>query len=112
LSRRCPKQNTVARLSQIKRFSPPRSKFWAAYATALVGHLVLAVASYGEKLAILKISKILDCAYLHHSWQAYICMHKRTAWGCSRIPNAKKLAIIQAKMFKIWAKYTAAFTCK
>jgi len=38
--------------------------------------------------------------------------HKRTAWGCGRIPNAEKLAIIWAKMFKIWAKYTATFTCK
>jgi len=41
--------------------------------------------------------------------------HKRTAWGCRgccRIPNAEKLAIIWAKFFKIWAKYTATFTCK
>jgi len=40
--------------------------------------------------------------------------HKRTAWGCrgcGRIPNAEKLAIIRAKIFKIWEKYTAAFTC-
>jgi len=29
-----------------------------------------------------------------------------------RIPNAEKLAIIRAKTFKIWAKYTATFTCK
>jgi len=36
------------------------------------------------------------------------------AWGCrgcGRIPNAEKLAIIRAKMFKIWAKYTATFAC-
>jgi len=42
-------------------------------------------------------------------------MHKRTAWGCrgcGRIPNAEKLAIIRAKIFKIWAKDTATFTCK
>jgi len=29
-----------------------------------------------------------------------------------RIPNTAKLAIIRAKNFKIWAKYTATFTCK
>jgi len=36
------------------------------------------------------------------------------AWGCrrcGRIPNAEKLAIIWAKILKIWAKYTATFTC-
>jgi len=33
------------------------------------------------------------------------------AWGCSRIPNAEKLAIIWAKILKIWAKYTANITC-
>jgi len=41
--------------------------------------------------------------------------HKRTAWGCrgcGRIPNAEKLVIIWAKIFKIWAKYTATFTRK
>jgi len=41
-------------------------------------------------------------------------IHKRTAWGCKgcgRIPNPEKLAIIWAKIFKIWAKYTATFTC-
>jgi len=41
--------------------------------------------------------------------------HKRTAWGCrgcGRIPNAEKLAIIWAKIFKFWAKYTATFACK
>ena len=41
--------------------------------------------------------------------------HKLTAWGCrgyGRIPNTEKLAIIWAKNFKIWAKYTATFTCK
>jgi len=40
---------------------------------------------------------------------------KRMAWecrGCGRIPNAEKLAVIRAKIFKIWAKYSAAFTCK
>jgi len=40
--------------------------------------------------------------------------NKRTAWGCKgcgRIRNAGKLAIIWAKIFKIWAKYTATFTC-
>jgi len=40
--------------------------------------------------------------------------HKQTAWECrrcGRIPNAEKLAIIWAKIFKIWAKYTATFTC-
>jgi len=31
--------------------------------------------------------------------------------GCGRIPNTEKLAIIRAKNFKIWAKYTATFTC-
>jgi len=43
-----------------------------------------------------------------------ICTHKRMAWGCrrcGRIPNAEKLAIIWAKILKIWAKYTATFTC-
>jgi len=39
-------------------------------------------------------------------------IHKLTAWGCSRIPNAEKLVIIREKNFKIWAKYTATFTCK
>jgi len=41
--------------------------------------------------------------------------HMCTAWGCrgcGRIPNTKKLAIIWAKIFKIWAKYTATFACK
>jgi len=45
----------------------------------------------------------------------YCDYHKRTAWGCrgcGHIPNAVKLAIIWAKVFKIWAKYTATFTCK
>jgi len=40
---------------------------------------------------------------------------KRMAWGCrggGHIPNTEKLAIIRAKIFKIWAKYSAAFTCK
>jgi len=39
--------------------------------------------------------------------------HKRTPWGCrgcSRVPNAEKLAIIRAKIFNFWAKYTATFT--
>ena len=39
---------------------------------------------------------------------------KRMAWGCrggGHIPNTEKLAIIRAKIFKIWAKYSAAFTC-
>jgi len=27
------------------------------------------------------------------------------------VPNAEKLTIIRAKIFKIWAKYTATFTC-
>jgi len=35
----------------------------------------------------------------------------RMAWGCSRIPNPEKFAIIRAKIFNIWAKYTATFTC-
>jgi len=42
-------------------------------------------------------------------------LDKRAGWGCrgcGRIPNAEKLAIIRAKIFKIWAKYTATFTCK
>jgi len=38
-------------------------------------------------------------------------LHKRTAWGCGRIPNTEKLATIRAKIFKIWAKYAATFTC-
>jgi len=38
--------------------------------------------------------------------------HKRTVWRCGRIPNAEKLAIIWAKIFNIWAKHTATFTCK
>jgi len=38
--------------------------------------------------------------------------HKRTEWGCGRNPNAEKLAIIRVKMFNIWAKYIATFTCK
>ena len=42
----------------------------------------------------------------------YSAGHKRTAWGCGRILNAEKLANIWAKIFKIWAKYTATFTCK
>ena len=29
-----------------------------------------------------------------------------------RIPNAEKLAIIRANIFKIWAKYTVTFACK
>jgi len=36
------------------------------------------------------------------------------AWGCrgrGRIPNAEKLAIIWAKIFKIWETFTATFTC-
>jgi len=40
---------------------------------------------------------------------------KCTAWGCmrcGRIPNTENLAIIWAKMFEIWAKYIATFTCK
>jgi len=37
--------------------------------------------------------------------------HKHTAWGCGRMPNAEKLAIIREKIFKIWAKCTATFTC-
>ena len=40
------------------------------------------------------------------------CWHKRMAWGCSHNPNPEKLAIMWAKIFKIWAKYTATFTCK
>jgi len=32
-------------------------------------------------------------------------------WGCGCIPNAEKLAIIRAKILKIWAKYTATFAC-
>jgi len=46
---------------------------------------------------------------------SYIEEHKRMAWGCrgcSRNPNAEKLTIIRAKIFKIWAKYAATFTCK
>jgi len=46
----------------------------------------------------------------------WVCRnHKHTACGCrgcGRIPNPEKLAIIRAKIFKIWAKYTATFTCK
>ena len=42
----------------------------------------------------------------------YLCTHKRTAWGCGRIPNAEKLAITQAKIFIIWAKYAATFIYK
>ena len=41
--------------------------------------------------------------------------HKRMAWGCrgcGHIPNAENLAIIRAKIFNIWAKYTATITCK
>jgi len=41
--------------------------------------------------------------------------HKHTAKACrgsGRIPNAEKLAIIWAKIFKIWAKYTATFACE
>jgi len=38
------------------------------------------------------------------------CRHKRMAWGCGHIPKAEKLAIIRAKIFNIWAKYTATFT--
>jgi len=41
-------------------------------------------------------------------------VHKRMAWGrrgCGHIPNAEKLAIIRSKNLKIWAKYTATFTC-
>jgi len=41
--------------------------------------------------------------------------HKRMAWecrGCGCIPNTEKLAIIWAKIFNIWGKYTATFTCK
>jgi len=30
--------------------------------------------------------------------------------GMRSHPNAEKLAIIRAKFFKIWAKYTATFT--
>jgi len=40
-------------------------------------------------------------------------VQKHTKWrcrGCGRIPNAEKLAIIRAKIFKIWAKYTATIT--
>ena len=42
-----------------------------------------------------------------------VCCHKRTAWGCrgcGRIPNAGTLAISWAKIFNIWANYTATFT--
>jgi len=49
------------------------------------------------------------CSAVKVSWLAQnIRHHKRTAWGCrgcGRIPNAEKLAIIGAKVFKIWAKY-------
>jgi len=50
-------------------------------------------------------------------WQSVLDVgsHKRTAWGCrgcGRIPNTEKLANIWAKIFNIWAKYTATFTCK
>jgi len=41
--------------------------------------------------------------------------HKRMAWGCrgcGRIPNPEKLVNIWAKIFNIWTKYTATFTCK
>jgi len=39
--------------------------------------------------------------------------HKHTARGCrgcGRNPNAVKVAIIGAKIFNIWAIYTATFT--
>jgi len=39
------------------------------------------------------------------------CM-ARGCRGCGRIPNTEKLATIWAKIFKIWAKCTAIFTCK
>jgi len=38
--------------------------------------------------------------------------HMRTAWGCSRIPNAGKLAIILENCLIIWANYAATFTFK
>jgi len=50
----------------------------------------------------------------HAKVEYHMCKHKCTVWGCrgcGRIPNAEKLANIQAKIFKIWAKYTATFTC-
>jgi len=39
--------------------------------------------------------------------------HRGMAWGCrecGRIPNAGKLAVIRAKILKIWANFTATFT--
>jgi len=51
----------------------------------------------------------LMCVYIFYHHQGG---HKRTAWGCSRIPKAEKVAIIREKIFNIWAKYTATFTRK
>ena len=56
---------------------------------------------------------VIGRVLMNQMW--YQHQHKRTAQGCrgcGRIPNAEKLAIIRAKIFKIWAKYTATFTCK
>ena len=57
-------------------------------------------------------SKFLYCNTAKCS---FIDAHKRTAWrctGCDRIPNAEKLAFIRAKIFNIWSKSKATFTCK
>jgi len=44
------------------------------------------------------------------NWKQF--SHKRTAWGCGRIPNAEKSVNIWAKIFNIWEKYAATFTCE
>jgi len=52
-------------------------------------------------------------SFFSHRWNVGTNQHNCTAWeckGCSRIPNAGKLAIIRAKTLNFWANYTATFT--
>jgi len=74
--------------------------------TALSGRLVLLIGH---------LAFVVGKLWPKNNWLTKPLLHKCTVWGyrgCGHIPNAEKLAIIWAKIFNIWAKYTATFTCK
>jgi len=89
LERRCPtKQNTVVCLKS--KYLPPQT---CGLATLLL--------RFGMT------QKVFCQNNWRESGPLKIDQHKRTAWGCT-----DKSAITRAKIFKIWAKCTATFTCK